>query len=210
MCNQIKSVTLQTAIFMQAKEFATNNSPFSVHDITRSIREKTAQGELEIPEVEVSGVSFRFDISHAKVKALFDELYRTSAFDADFTLTRNFNGMYFEYTPQLIGSVSTTPAPIPAPVGANVPVPTLIVPATTIASLPTGISATNSDRIKLYLTNCITRNFRPTLRKVQSAIKRNDAIPIPSCEELKDYITSLGYSIVEDPESISRAQVATV
>ena len=92
MCKQVQSVTLQTAIFMQAKEFAASNVPFSVHDITRILRVKTAQGELEIPEVEVSGASFRFDIPHAKVKALFDELDRTSAFDADFTTTRTFNG----------------------------------------------------------------------------------------------------------------------
>ena len=111
MCKQVQSVTLQTAIFMQAKEFAASNVPFSVHDITRILRVKTAQGELEIPEVEVSGASFRFDIPHAKVKALFDELDRTSAFDADFTTTRTFNGMYFEYTPQLVGNVSASPAP---------------------------------------------------------------------------------------------------
>jgi hypothetical protein len=60
MCNQVQSVTLQTAVLMTVKEFAQNSQTFSVHDITRTIRSKAAQGDLEIPEVEVAGASFRF------------------------------------------------------------------------------------------------------------------------------------------------------
>ena len=212
MCNQVQSVTLQTAVLMQVKEFAQTNTPFSVHDITRTIRTKAAQGELEIPEVEVQGASFRFDIPHPKVKGIFEEMWKTGVFDPDFTLSRQFNGMYWLYTPAPVNGgasyagVSVTPQPAVAPAVAS---------ATNANNVGqnwgANVSVTNSDRIKLYLSNCIAKNFRPTLRKVQSAIKRNDSIPIPSCEELKDYIENvLGYAIVDDPDGISRAQVATV
>lgn len=200
MCQQVQSVTLQNAIYMQAKEFATKSQSFSVHDITRTIREKTAQGELEIPEVEVSGASFRFDIPHAKVKALFDELYRTNAFDADFTLTRNFNGMYFEYTPQLVNG-ATIPPQTSAPVAA--PAPT-VAPSVTVAS--NDITA----RVQQYLTNCVARNFRPSLKQVQSAIKRQNVSTGVSCESLKTTIETLGYTVIDNPDALSQAQVATV
>ena len=205
MCNQVQSVTLQTAILMQVQAFAKNNQSFSVHDITRTIREKTAQGELEIPEVEVSGASFRFDIPHAKVKELFDELRRTGVFDPEFSLARQLvGGMYFEYTPQLItgGNVSAqTPAPVtPVPTPVNVPVALSVTPVTNDITT----------RVQQYLTNCAARNFRPTLKNTQSAIKRGAVSTGVSCEDLKTIIQGLGYTVVDDPESISRAQVATV
>lgn len=204
MCNQVPSVTLQTAVLMQVKEFANNNQQFSVFDITRTLREKTSQGDLEIPEVEVSGASFRFDIPHAKVKGLFDELWRTGVFDPDFTLSRNFNGVYFEYIPSAVNQssyagVSVNPTPTPAPVA------TPVAPSTPTGALPVDIQS----RVATYLVNCRNRNFRPNLKQVQSAIKRGDASTGYSCDVLKEYITkSLGYVIIDDPEALSRAQVA--
>jgi hypothetical protein len=206
MCQQVQTVTLQTAILKQVAKFADNNSVFSVHDITIAIRNKAASGELEIPEVEVQGASFRFDIPHSKVKALFDELYHTGVFDTNYRLDRSFNGTYYEYTPTGLNS-NSTPAVAPSPTTAS---PTPAAPATAPATAPAGtISTSNVARIGLYLSNCATRQFQPTLRQVQSAIKRNDFIPIPSCEELKQYITSLGYTIVYAPDSLSHAQVVT-
>lgn len=205
MCNQVQSVTLQTAVLMQVKEFAQNNTPFSVHDITRTIRSKTAQGELEIPEVEVSGASFRFDIQHAKVKALFDELWRTGVFDPDFSLSRQFNGMYFQYTPApvnggvAVAGISVAPQ---APLTAGVPTTS----ATNATTLPSDVQS----RVATYLTNCAGRNFRPSLKQVQSAIKRGNASTGWSCEALRDYIEGLGYTVVDNPDSISKAQVVTV
>src|ERR1035441_7849921 len=122
MCNkqQVPSVTLQSAVLMQVKAFAQNNTPFSVHDITRTIRQKTSQGELEIPEVEVQGASFRFDIPHPKVKALFDELWTSGVFDPDFSLSRKFNGMYFEYTPTSGNDPYTSTIPTTTPLATAV------------------------------------------------------------------------------------------
>lgn len=214
MC-QIPSVTLQTAVLMQVQEFAKNSQQFSVHDITRTIRTKTAQGELEIPEVEVAGASFRFDIPHAKVKALFDELWRTGVFDPEFTLSRNFNGVYFEYTPSAVNQssyagVSVTPQPtVAAPVPTVAPASTPTTP--TKSTLPAGTVAPDvAVRVSRYLANCTTRNFRPTLKQVQSAIKRGDVSTGYSVDVLKTLIVNLGYTVVDDPEAASRGQVVTV
>lgn len=195
----VPSVTLQTAVLMLIKEFASINQTFSVHDVTRTIRAKTLQGELEIPEVEVAGASFRFDIPHVKVKGIFDELWRTGVFDPAFTLDRKFNGNYYEYTPQSTGVVhAIVPTFAPA---APVSTVSLGVPTQN-----TTVSTNDMDRIKLYLGNCAIRNFRPTIKKVQSAIKR-DGVPCCSCDDLKGYITILGYSIVDDPEAVSKSQI---
>jgi len=203
MCNQVQSVTLQTAVLMQVQEFAQNNTPFSVHDITRTIRQKTAQGELEIPEVEVQSASFSFDIPHPKVKALFDELWRTGVFDPNFTLSRQFNGMYFLYTPAPVNSGSVSvPAPAIAP---STPVFTAKPPVTSNSA-----DSTVQARVQQYLKGCASRNFRPSLKQVQSAIKRQNHSTGWSCEALRAMITGIGYTVIDDPEAISRAQVATV
>ena len=215
MCQQ--TVTLQTAILQQVAEFANNNSVFSVHDITVAIRTKTANGELEIPEVEVQGASFRFDIPHAKVKALFDELYRTGVFDPNYRLDRAFNGTYFEYTPTLLTATTPTAyATTPANVGQNwgATTPVVATPAVPTPAPATVTATSNADtsihfRVKTYLANCAGRQFQPTLKQVQSAIKRGDASTGYSCESLKTIIEGLGYTVVADPDSLARAQVVT-
>jgi hypothetical protein len=195
MSNQLQTVTLQTAILIQVKELAGNNKTFSVHDITREVRSKVNAGILEIPEVEVHGSSFRFDIPHAKVKSLFDELWRSGVFDPDFSLSRNFNGTYFEYTP----------TPVAAQASVTIAQPAIVPPS---ASVPSAAPATTvTGRIDKYLSNCQARNFRPTLKQVQSAIKRDVSTGM-TCEQIQDYVEGLGYSVTVDPEVLSASQVA--
>jgi len=206
MSNQnVPSVTLQTAVLMQVSEFAKNSQPFSVHDVTRAVRSKASQGELEIPEVEVAGASFRFDIPHSKVKGIFDELWRTGVFDPAFTLNRNFNGMYFEYTPSLNPSSTSTPAAAPSVQVSNPPYTTSTTSTATAIAAPVP-DAVVMDRIQTYLNNCASRNFRPTLKQVQSAIKR-DVSTGWSCEKIQDYVENLGYDVVANPEYVSASQV---
>jgi hypothetical protein len=197
MSNQLQTVTLQTAVLMQVKEFANNNKSFSVHDITREVRSKVNQGVLEIPEVEVAGASFRFDIPHSKVKALFDELWRTGVFAPDFSLNRQFNGTYFEYTPSVVAVANPPSAPTPS---FTVSQPPVQAPAASASA------KTVQDRIQIYLDNCSARSFQPTLKQVQSAIKR-DVSTGWSCEQIQDYVEGLGYDVTTDPDSVSANQI---
>lgn len=212
MCNSnVPSITLQTAVLMQVQEFAQNSQTFSVHDITTVVRRKTASGELEIPEVEVVGSSFRFDIPHVKVKAIFDELWRTGVFDPFLTLRRQFNGTYFEYTPTQVANTCTPVPAIPTNVN-NVtlsPAPP-VVPALKVTSPPPTSDDNVKNRIRTYLNNCVTRNYRPTLKQVQSAIKRAASTGW-TCEQIGDFVEQdLGYTIVADPDFVSASQVAVV
>jgi hypothetical protein len=220
MCNNqnVPSMTLQNAVLLQVKEFVQNKQTFSVHDITCNIRSKASSGDLEIPEVEVSGASFKFDIPHTKVKSLFNDLWNTGVFDPDFTLDRKFNGTYFEYTPSLVAAGNAAPQP-GACTSSNTSVAT---PAVTIQSqsVPTPVVQTPlfikcpsivvKDRISLYLEHCRAKNFRPTIKQVQSAIKRNVSSGW-SCAEIQDVIENdLGYTVVADPDFVSISQVAVV
>lgn len=218
MCTQtqtVPSVTLQTAVLMQVQEFAKDNRTFSVHDITTAVRRKTANGELEIPEVEVDGASFRFDIPHVKVKAIFDELWRTGVFDPFLTLNRQFNGTYFEYTPTLNASATQTQTSNVTTAPANVSVVSPATAPTVVPVLNVAPASPVSDddvkvRIRTYLNNCVTRNFRPSLKQVQSAIKRSSSTGW-TCEKIGEYIENdLGYTVVADPNFVSASQVAVV
>ena len=216
MCNAtVPSVTLQTAVLMQVQEFAKNGQTFSVHDITRVVRNKTYKGDMEIPEVEVQGASFRFDIPHTKVKSIFDDLWRSGVFDPDFTLTRNFNGTYFEYTPSTWNNppASVTPvAPVSNTYNPLVTTTPVISPVITAPSVPVAKLDKNVvfSRVNFYLNTCKNKGYRPTLKQVQSAIKRDQSTGW-TCEQLRDLIeTDLGYNVVDNPDKESSAQVAVV
>jgi hypothetical protein len=45
---------------------------------------------------------------------------------------------------------------------------------------------------------------------VQSAIKRGECSTGYGCDVLKTFIVALGYTVVDDPDSASKAQVVTV
>lgn len=200
------SVTLQTAVLIAVKEFATQSRTFSIHDITKSIRAKCNSGELEIPEVEVTGGGqFRFEVEHDKVKELFLELLNTGAFDADFSLTEQFNrqGGFRTYTPSSVnGAIS-----VASPTTVNVPVATVTTPAAAPVATPAPIDSDVQDRINKYLTNCRNRNFRPSLRQVQSAIKRGERSTGYTVEALRDFISGLGYQFSVNPSSLAKYQV---
>lgn len=216
MCNQtVPSVTLQTAVLMQVQEFAKDNQTFSVHDITTAVRRKTTSGELEIPEVEIVGSSYRFDIPHVKVKGIFDDLWRTGVFDPFLTLNRKFNGTYFEYTPTVNAGVNNTQtATVTSSPAVNIVAPSnnssAAVPVLNVASTAPINDDDVKSRIRTYLNNCVTRNFRPTLKQVQSAIKRTSSTGW-TCEKIGEFIEQdLGYTIVADPDFVSASQVAVV
>jgi len=192
MCN-IPTVTLQTAVLLTIKEFADDGNKFSAHDITRSIRDKCNGGKLEIPEVEdLSGAdSFRYNVQHNKVRDLFNEMRDNGVFDADYTIHRNFNGMFFEYT-----ASSTAPSQPPVPSYGGTPPPTSILPVVPLATVFAQVDAEIKRRVTQYLQNCKTRNFRPSLKQVQSAIKRGDKSTGVSSGELEDLIRKdLGFAM---------------
>jgi predicted metal-dependent hydrolase len=196
----VPTVTLQTAILLQIKEFATSGKTFSAHNITESLREKCNTGKMEIPEIEdLSGNdSYRYNVDHKNVRNLFNEMRDNGVFDADYQITKSYNGMFFVYT-----ATSTTPVqPSNSPVPSGMIVSQTPMPAAQHFQLAT---AEIKRRVEQYLDNCKTRNFRPSIKHVQSAIKRGNHSTGISSSDLIDMI-DLGYS-VEDDINISYCQV---
>ena len=203
MCNpKIPSVTLQTAILLQVKEFAESGKVFSAHDITRSIRDKCNTGKMEIPEVEdLSGADgYRFNVDHAKVRNLFNEMRDNGVFDAEYTVKRNFNGMYFDYT-ATAHNVATPVSSTASPPTKVTPKPFIPAPANIVIPFPFVKSLEIKRRIVGYLGNCTRRNFRPSLKHIQSAIKRGNHSTGVSSADLLDLIRKdLGYSVSHGPD----------
>lgn len=185
-----KSITLQAAIILAVTEFANQGKEFSTHDITNNIRGKVNTGVLEIPEVEsLSGIdAHRFDVKHAQVKSTFRNLYDNGTFDADYSTNRTFNGLFFTYKFQ------------PTQITSNVPVAPLSTPVTVTATSPLSLFGSGVNRyisrIQNYIVNCSSRKMSPSIKQVQSAIKRgNKSTGVSSQELIKIIQSNLGYTV---------------
>lgn len=196
--NTTPSVTLQTAILMQIREFSKQpTKPFSAHDITRAIRDKCNTGQIEIPEIEdLTGAdTWRFQVNHKQVRNLFNQMRDNGVFAADYTIQQEFKGVYFEYTATPVISPASQFPPPPSPS----PGPTTVQAVATLNQLSSGgatIDAEIERRVRQYLDNCKSRNFRPSLKHVQSAIKRGDKSTGVSSSDLLDFIRkNLGLTV---------------
>lgn len=214
MCNTttVPTVTLQTAILLQVKEFAEQGKKFSAHDITAQLRNKCNNGQMEIPEVEdPSGQDgFRYNVQHNAVRTLFNEMRDNGVFDSDFQIRKQFNGMFFEYVADAMNQATTpvVPSTPSTPLSVGNPAPPIPSPST----IPNRVLTTDiKNRIIKYIDNCIVRNFRPSLKNVQSAIKRGSKSTGISSAVLLDYIQNeLGYSISYSGRNIKHTQIIAV
>jgi hypothetical protein len=183
-----KSVSLKSAIFDVVVNFANRGNKFSSHDITRKLRSDVNSGKIEIPEIAtpIGADAFLYDVKHQDVKSSFLELVENDQF-RDYKMSSVFNGLYYEY--EFTKFALPTPVATPAPAATPAPV----------ATSPTNqISITSSviPRIVFYLSNCKTRGVSPSIKQVQSAIKRGNHSSGVSSSELMICITrNLGYSV---------------
>lgn len=198
MSNTNKTLTLQSAVILQVKEFANNNQTFSIHDITRALREKSGNNEIEIPEVAVLGQSFNFEIRADKVKEIFLDLWKTGVFTPDFSLNRQYNGTYFEYTPSAVTSVNA------APIGVNVPVVS-VAPSPTVTATSSRIDKqTVIHKIEEYINNHQGQSV--TVEKIRAGIKCNGW----TCAEIQDIISSFTGVILSINTEYPSKSVATL
>lgn len=186
--SNVPQVTLQVAVLMQIEEFAKNKIPFTAHMVTSALRDKCNNGLLEIPEVEdkTGNDTYRFPINHPEVKSIVRNLIKNGTAKSVYDFSEDFNGMYFTYT--AIPKVTYT-----GPVIKN---PSVVPISTTPVSAVTGCGSIIINRIDQYLKNCRSRNFRPNLKQVQSAIKRGNKSTGTTWGEIADVITNdLGYTL---------------
>jgi hypothetical protein len=208
MCNtNVPSVNLQTAVLMQVQEFVNSGQAFSRYDITKALRLKCNDGLLEIPEVEnVNPGSIRYDIRKASVDAIFDQLWQNCLANGlpplryDFNQNTGYRIFSVDVTAGPVPTQTPTPvptSPVPTPSNGYVSAPAQASTVPTVASVRAAItSLTDSEirrRVTLYMDASQKVGRKPTLKQIQSAIKRGNKSTGLSYREIANVVSSLGY-----------------
>jgi hypothetical protein len=199
------SVNLQTAVLMQVQEFVNSGQAFSRYDITKALRQKCNDGLLDIPEIEDTnpGVTNRYNVSKDAVDTIFEQLYQNCLANGLPPLSYSYNrqGGYrvFAADPNAVQAVSQPATYVSQP---NVPTlyPGVATSTPTITPITPTTTVTLSDpeirrRVGLYMDHCGKIGLAPTLKQIQSAIKRGSKSTGLSYREIANVATSLGYKV---------------
>lgn len=199
----IPSVSLATAVLMQVQEFVAQNRPFSRWELSVALRDKVNSGQLDIPEVENTrpGATFRYWISKDRVDQIFEQLFQNCLPNGlpPLRMDPSPDGLYRVFSVDK----STVQTQVPAPVvNVTIPNPDPTQQAA-IASLPTAATPTKmvtltddeiKRRIRVYMNRCKQAGIVPTLKRIQSAIKRDKSTGL-SYNEIANVAKSLGYAV---------------
>lgn len=202
------SVNLQTAVLMQVQEFVNSGQAFSRYDITKALRQKCNDGLLDIPEIEDTnpGVTNRYNVRKQAVDDIFEQLFANCLANGLPPLTYTFNqaGGYrvFAADPNAVQAVPqpatyVSQPSVPSPAGAytgvvaGTPSITPITPTTTVTLSDSELRR----RVGLYMDHCGKIGLVPTLKQIQSAIKRGNKSTGLSYREIANVATSLGYKV---------------
>ena len=214
MCNpNTPSVSLQTAVIMQIQEFAQKQTPFSRYDITTELRRKCNDGELDIPECKRDPNSDFCDVRKTAVDDIFEQLWNNGLCDGIPALVSSYdrNRGYRLFSGDTTTQGSAIPAPsmvAPSPV-TNTPssvttIPTnqsvvsVVPPMSAVPRQPTMVTLSDAEirrRIDLYMTRCQKVGMIPSLKQIQSAIKRGNRSTGLSYREIANVAGSLGYKV---------------
>jgi hypothetical protein len=171
---------LEDAILDQVDEFVADGKSFSIWDITKSLRDHANNGDISISGCEVDGRSYNYEVSHDKVKQLFEEMLADGCVGRLTVLTATNQGyrIFTPYAPSS-GVVINSPNYAPYP----------------YSSSGTAIDDAEAERrIDIYLNGCQQRNQKPTLKQIQCAIKRGGHASGLTVRQIDDIVENLGYS----------------
>lgn len=213
MCNStnVPSVSLATAVLMQVQEFVNSGQEFSRYDITKALRQKCNDGLLEIPECEDTNpaATYRFSILKNVVDGIFDQLFQNCLANGLPPLKVTFDRQRGYRLFSVDAALASTPV-VAAPAQPSAPMayatnPSNVggswssktPPASVVVSVP---SSTLTDteikrRVALYMESCKKLGVQPTLKRIQSAIKRGNHSTGLSCREIANVAISIGYKV---------------
>jgi hypothetical protein len=155
----MKQISTTTAILLAIKEFGDN--PFSIYNITKTIRKNVRDGEYEL--------RYDFDnVEHDAVKGYFVELVDNGLLD-DYYVRNNPNG-YREFAKSIPTNVPNT-----SPVDPN----TIVQNAMATTVLPTDV------QVKIY--NYMKNNGPVSMKRIQSRLKGYKY----TCAEIKDFLDKI-------------------
>ena len=167
---------------------------FSVFDVTTKIREVLGLGILEIPELRVVGEAYEFEVPHASVKNIFQDLFTNDEFAQP--LNRQFNGQFFEYEGAGTAYATQPQTPVVQPsTSGGTPVSPTVSRTLPLVGLDASVV---TSRVKTYLLNQKAAG-RPiqgvSVKRVQSAIKRGNEYVGWTCSQLRPIVNQIAASI---------------
>lgn len=189
----MQTQSLSNAVKDQVLEFINSGQSFSKYDITKALRQKCNDNLLEIPEClnPDSTNQFLYLIQKKDVDQIFEQLIANCS----------LNGL-----PELETDFQRAPNGVPYRVffvnqsASQVPTGNVYASAPTLGATATKVSAsaiTNPEiirRINLFMTRCTQRGIVPTLKQIQSAIKRKKSTGL-SYGEISQVAKSLGFNV---------------
>ena len=190
--------TFKQSILDITETFKQEGDQFSIFDITRTLRHKVNDGEIQITDKNPQTIAGKttYSIDHFEVRNIFlgavssgeiNGLIRTFNNAGGYNLYQNddTNSVSLANTVASIGQQSTAFA-------TNQTMPATPVVRPIIA--PTNQVDTNA--LRTYLTNMKGKVSQVSMKRVQS---RFDSVQGKSCQDYATLIESLGYQVIKAP-----------
>jgi hypothetical protein len=181
---------------MQVQEFVNSGQEFSRYDITKALRQKCNDGLLEIPEIEDLNVlsTVRYNVRKTEVDNIFDQLWSNGLPNGlpPLKCTYDRNRGYRLFSADV---ASGNAIPIPTATPSATPVATPSIPPSRPVNVVTLDDAEIRRRIQLYMDRCNVLGMTPSLKQIQSAIKRGNRSTGLSYREIANVTMSLGYKV---------------
>lgn len=179
---KMKQLSFVDAVKEAVANAISAGNPFSIHDITNSLRTHVNDGSLEFTDrniEDVDGIN-TYRVDHQEVRNEFLSLWNAGQIDA----TRKPNGSFMLYTPDSQSQ------------------PVAINHSTTVATNRGNTQNINVQKLKDYLNNALARGEdKIEMKKIQSRFKDVTGV---TCEEYADVLENLGYSINNSTASPSK------
>lgn len=180
----MKNILFSTAVILILGELR-KKGPFSVHDITKSFREKVNNFEfgLKDRQQEIINNGFSYRIDHEDVKQVFYDLLDNGVIS---NLTQTFNGTF-----NVFENSSTQPVKVKA----------------TINLIPTVAPSRYSKAVKAYpeILDYLSgrKGQKTTMKQIQSRFKGISR----TCADYADIMVALGYLVCDADQTPSKQSV---
>jgi hypothetical protein len=192
----MKSILFVTAVFAASADIA-NLKPqgFSIHDITKRLREQTANGDVEFSDrtrEDVDG-TYTFRVDHSEVKNVFNELFEAGL---NLALDKKWSNGFFIYVRKADDDDDT----FNHAVGGTA----IQHPATNVIPFPTPSATSATDQEILDKTNVYLGKFTSgdeiSMKQIQSRFKGISK----TCEQYADLLENAGHRIDRVGDSASK------
>ena len=186
-CKNSKKLYFITAVLLTVQEVRSEQATFSVHDITKKLRDTVNRGLVELVDkspIRVDGIlNWTYDIDHQEMRQAFRELLREGLIR---DLSWRDNGTYVEYTNTIVpceaheDQRSTETVTCSGQIRQTAALP---------AQLPTDWEL--RDKIYAYLKH---RHDYVTMKELQSRFKGI----YKTRKEYSELVADMGFAVIQD------------